>query len=403
MKHKPKPKHQHSLVQRFGLYAAIATLVLGGFGLLFLQNNLFAPANLKPQISQDQQERGSSVLEGMELNTFEKKRIDELIGFSQWLTANNAQGYIGEVGWPGNRADSDAWNTLAQKWFAVADEQRLWSSAWATGSWWGDYPLAIYNVGPSERTLRSSNKQAEVLEKKFANSMAVGTNLAGLEFGVEDGFSNKNPGKYGQTYFSESPTNIRFLKDRGVRQLRLPFRWERLQPNLSGDLSPVYVSYIRSTLDAAAENDMKVVLDLHNYGEYITPGSTYKLGTAQLPSSALSDVWMRLSAEFKDHPALLAYGIMNEPRDLRGVNGKSPAKVWELASQDTLSSLRARGDTTLIMVGGYEWSKLSRWSSNHPVGWIKDPANNFRYEAHHYWDSDASGRYQNSYEQEKIQ
>ena len=32
-----------------------------------------------------------------------------------------------------------------------------------------------------------------------------------------------------------------------------------------------------------------------------------------------------------------------------------------------------------------------------PRAWIDDPAGNVRYEAHHYWDADGSGTYQQSY------
>ena len=46
-----------------------------------------------------------------------------------------------------------------------------------------------------------------------------------------------------------------------------------------------------------------------------------------------------------------------------------------------------------IMVAGYDWSGMRNWVRNHPTAWITDSANNFRYEAHQYWDAGTSGVY----------
>jgi hypothetical protein len=49
------------------------------------------------------------------------------------------------------------------------------------------------------------------------------------------------------------------------------------------------------------------------------------------------------------------------------------------------------------MISGYNWSGVQNWASLHPAGWINDPIDNFRYEAHHYWDADNSGVYSTTY------
>ncbi|MET0161050.1 MAG: hypothetical protein ABW204_00200, partial [Microbacteriaceae bacterium] len=54
----------------------------------------------------------------------------------------------------------------------------------------------------------------------------------------------------------------------------------------------------------------------------------------------------------------------------------------------------------LLLVAGYDWSSLARWSDNHPSGWIDDPADAFRYEAHHYWDAFGAGAYDRPYAEE---
>jgi hypothetical protein len=91
---------------------------------------------------------------------------------------------------------------------------------------------------------------------------------------------------------------------------------------------------------------------------------------------------------------------MNEPAGLPRVGDLSPARVWERASQRALDAIRSGGDHKLVLVQGYEWAGAQRWPANHPTPWIDDPEDNFRYEAHHYWDRDNSGAYRHSYAEE---
>ena len=82
---------------------------------------------------------------------------------------------------------------------------------------------------------------------------------------------------------------------------------------------------------------------------------------------------------------------MNEPHALPSVT------VWQLASQQALTAIRATGDKTTVMVEGYDWAGTHNWEAVQPAPWIKDPATNFRYEAHQYFDLDSSGKYADSY------
>lgn len=64
-----------------------------------------------------------------------------------------------------------------------------------------------------------------------------GVSLAGPEFGVDKpGFSNENPGIFGCDYTYNSERTIQYFRSTGATQLRLPIRWERIQPRLGEDL-----------------------------------------------------------------------------------------------------------------------------------------------------------------------
>ena len=101
-------------------------------------------------------------------DALERRVTAELDRFTNWLEANDARGYVGEVGWP-DAASGDAakWNDLADRWYEKADASRLWVTGWATGEWWGrNYDLSIYEnrAGDSESGVETANTQASTFE-----------------------------------------------------------------------------------------------------------------------------------------------------------------------------------------------------------------------------------------------
>lgn len=327
-------------------------------------------------------------------NAVEKRAVNELHDFGYWLKQNEAKGFIGEFGWPAHDAQ---WGAVAERWYQAADSYDLWATAWAGGSWWSNYPLGFY-TRTGKAGLDTAAPGAAIIERYAANKYGDrrGINLAGMEFGAAV------PGKAGTDYFYEPASSFAFLADRGITTVRLPFRWERVQPVLGEPLARSEIAAIRTMLDAARKHDIGVILDLHNYGAYQQGGTELKLGDGILSQDHLADVWVKLHAAFGNHSAVIGYGLMNEPHDLPSGTQITPAKNWEAASQAVVNALRSAGSKQTIMAAGYDWSSLARWSAHHPKAWIQDPANNIRYEAHHYWDKDGSGRYEQSFDQETV-
>ncbi len=207
-----------------------------------------------------------------------------------------------------------------------------------------------------------------------------GVNLAGAEFG-EDNL----PGVYGRDYTYNSEATFRYFAAKGLNLIRLCLRWERLQPVLLGPLDAENLGYLRQNLDWARSSGASVILDIHNFGRH---------GGAITAAADLADVWRRLSTEFRHEPVVYGYGLMCEPHDLGDAD-------WKTISQTALMAIRRNGDEKLVLVPGDDWSSAYRWEDAHgPEGWIVDPSKNFRYEAHLYFDSDESGGYTASYDEE---
>ncbi|HEX7450528.1 MAG TPA: glycoside hydrolase family 5 protein [Pirellulales bacterium] len=230
-----------------------------------------------------------------------------------------------------------------------------------------------------------------------------GVSLSGAEFGVRPDFSNRNLGQFGKDYTYNSEKTVAYFARQGVKHLRVPFRWERMQPSLGGELDATELGRLREFVGWARKHDCRVILDPHNYGRYALEidGKAKDCvidesveGHVRVTRDHFADFWLRLSAVFADEPAVEAYGLVNEPHDM----GSSD---WKAISQAAVDAIRSRGDGKWIFVPGESWSNSDRFREiNGPKAWVRDPLGRTGYEAHCYFDHDYSGRYEKSYDEE---
>jgi endoglucanase len=231
-----------------------------------------------------------------------------------------------------------------------------------------------------------------------------GVSLSDAEFGADKAdFSNENPGVFGRDYTYNSERTTAYFCEQGLRLLRLPFRWERLQPRLGEAMDEAELKHVKTAVEWARKHHGEAILDVHNYGRYcvLIDGKKRECiieqkvdGSVAVTRLHFADLWRRLSRVFRDEPAVYAYGLMNEPHDM----GSSD---WKMIAQAAVDAVRAEKDHKLILVAGDHWSNAHRFAEiNGTRAWIKDPANQIAYEAHCYFDHDLSGRYQLSYDKE---
>ncbi|MHC2068223.1 glycoside hydrolase family 5 protein [Bremerella sp. T1] len=232
----------------------------------------------------------------------------------------------------------------------------------------------------------------------------VTVNLAGAEFGMQQpGYSNENPGKLHQDYTFNSLATVRYFAERGIRTFRVPIAWERLQPNLRQDLNKEYLSNILLLLTWLEECDATAIIDLHNYCRYriahrkkvveAVMDETYD-GKVLVSTADLCDLWRRLATALSPRESVACFGIMNEPHDLGSLD-------WKAASNSVVDAIRQVDQQKWIAVCGRSWASAARFqSANGNKPWISDVANKTVYEAHAYFDSDQSGKYRLSYDEE---
>lgn len=209
----------------------------------------------------------------------------------------------------------------------------------------------------------------------------TGLNMSGGEF-----TARAQPGRYGHDYVYPHEDEIDYFLDRGANVIRLPFLWERLQPEAYGKLRNSELNQLKRIVKHTSKRKAYIVLDLHNYGKY----HDQPIGSAEAPADVLADIWTKLSNEFKDN-AYVIFGLMNEPVGL-------PASQWRSAVDETIAAIRATGAENLLLIPGVRWTGAHSWYAGLPgasnattLSDIADPANNFAIEVHQYLDHNYSG------------
>ena len=79
-------------------------------------------------------------------------------------------------------------------------------------------------------TISTIGIDAQNFSKVKNDPQPFGLNMAGADFG-------KNfPGVYNKDYTYPTPAKLDFVKSKGFRLIRLPFKWDRIQHELYGDI-----------------------------------------------------------------------------------------------------------------------------------------------------------------------
>jgi endoglucanase len=209
----------------------------------------------------------------------------------------------------------------------------------------------------------------------------TGVNIAGAEFG-----HTKLPGRHGTDYFYPDKAAIEAMIERGMNTLRIPFRWERMQRSLYGELDDEEWRRLDEVVTLATAKGAYVILDVHNYASY----NRQPIGAPSVPVDALADLWRRLAERSHRNPRVI-FGLMNEPKGL-------PTETWLAAANAAIVAIRKAGAKNLILVPGNGWTGAHSWMSRNygtPNGeamlGVVDPADNYAFEVHQYLDADFSG------------
>jgi endoglucanase len=188
-------------------------------------------------------------------------------------------------------------------------------------------------------------------------------------------------------YAYPSEQTIAYFAKKGFNTVRLPFLWERLQPQLGKPLDEAELQRLKDTVELSRKQKLTIILDPHNYAHYnktmigVAPvtrhGLRRVLGAARgrVLQSGGRDLRPDERAE-RHHGGSLAEGRQcGGPHDTGNrVEQSHPGARHEVHRRPLLGCRRAPGGANgTVMLG------------------VRDPRNNYAYEVHQYFDQDSSG------------
>jgi endoglucanase len=226
----------------------------------------------------------------------------------------------------------------------------------------------------------------------------VGVNLSGAEFGrVNAGLPGAPYGRPGRDYVWPGDGVIRDWAAAGARVIRVPFRWERVQPVLRG---PVDTAELRRIVNTASAAGLSTILDLHNYGNrWVEVDGVLKQAQIDGPSALVTradyaDLWRKLAQAFAGDERV-HFDLMNEPHDLKSADGATEAVQLARIYQAGLDAVRAAGAGNVIHIEPPRYAKASALvgSFSEAALTIRDPRNALVFHVHQYLDPDESGRH----------
>lgn len=212
-----------------------------------------------------------------------------------------------------------------------------------------------------------------------------GIKVCGPEFG-----QTKFPGVYGVDFIYPDSAELKYFYNKGFRMIDIPFRWERVQPKLMSDLDSIEMGRMFSLMSTCKNIGLQVKLTLQNFGRYTMKDKEWVIGSKQLPSKTLADVWKRLAVALKGYDNIYGFQLMNEPHDMFEMS-------WLKIAQEAINGIRTVDKTHIIFVSGSEFSNSVEWKINNDnLKSLVDSSDKLVYEAHCYFDRDFTGRYLNA-------
>lgn len=234
----------------------------------------------------------------------------------------------------------------------------------------------------------------------------LGVNLASASGGTV-------PGTLGTNYRYPKLEDLYYFNAKGVKLIRFPFRWKRIQSELGGPLVTQDINAMKEVVKEAERLGIWVMLDMHDFGTYSLNDTTFAVDgrykvknsngywgpwktadgvTNRDLSADFADVWGKLANEFKGFTNIWGYDLMNEPID-------TDINMLRDSYQRVIDKIRAVDTKSAIVFEGNNYASASQWASvSDALKDLTDPiGNNIIYQAHTYFDNNMSGTYDEEY------
>lgn len=168
--------------------------------------------------------------------------------------------------------------------------------------------------------------------------------VPGLTRGVNLGNALEAPmeGSWGVVLQEEY---FKVIKDAGFDFVRIPIKFSGYA-SLSSPytLDEDFLKRIDWAADQAVSNGLRVILDLHNYEEFMQNPDGEK--------ERFIAIWKQIAKRYRKYPDELFFELLNEPTNA------VPSDIWNSILADTIKAIRKTNPKRQIIVGPVSWNSI---------------------------------------------
>lgn len=185
----------------------------------------------------------------------------------------------------------------------------------------------------------------------FEHGMGIGgwlTNYKRFNVLTPDKYSVLTIGDYEhfESYITEK--DVAYIASLGMDHIRLGFD-QVVIADQSGKLRGHIVDIMKNFCDTCEKYGVNVVLNLHKaVGNYCDIGEEVTLFDSDALANGFVGLWEQMEDEFSAYPKI-AFELLNEVRDV-------PHGKWNGLAQRTISALRRKNESRVIIIGGTCWN-----------------------------------------------
>lgn len=153
-------------------------------------------------------------------------------------------------------------------------------------------------------------------------------------------------------------------------------------------------AWLEENIVWAKEAGIRLILNMHfPQGGYQSLGEGDALWKEQENQNRFTALWKEIALRYADEPAILGYGLVNEPRPVGETDAHDGLRVWQELAQTTVDAIRSVDQSHVIFIEKAEGTKdpatgdmLWEFKSNEQYVAIQD--DNYAYEFHCYEPSE---------------
>ncbi len=144
----------------------------------------------------------------------------------------------------------------------------------------------------------------------------------------------------------------------------------------------------------AKDAGIRLLLNLHfPQGGYQSQGEGDSLWTDRENQKRFTALWQEIARRYADEPAILGYGLVNEPRPVGETDAHDGLRVWQQLAQETVDAIREIDRNHIIFIEKAEGTKDPStgemlWEFKGTEQYIEIEDDNYAYEFHCYEPSD---------------